>query len=55
MGALAWVASTMQSLGRASISALLFSLLVGLLGPVLYWVTAAPHRERRLSVEPVGD
>ncbi len=42
-------------LGRASISALLFSLLVGLLGPVLYWVTAAPHRERRLSVEPVGD
>jgi amino acid transporter len=42
-------------LGGASIPALLFSLLVGLLGPVLYWVTAGPHRERRLSVEPVGD
>jgi amino acid transporter len=42
-------------LGNASISALLFSVLVGLLGPLLYWLTAAPHRERRLSVEPVGD
>ena len=43
-------------LGHASLSALLFSLLVGLLGPALYWATNAPRRrERGLSVEPVGD
>jgi hypothetical protein len=36
--------------------ALLFSLIVGMLGPVLYRLTAVPRRrERGLSVEPVGD
>ena len=43
-------------LGHESMSALLFSLLVGLLGPLLYRLTAVPRmRERGLSVEPVGD
>lgn len=43
-------------LGHESMSALLFSLLVGLLGPLLYRWTAVPRmRERGLSVEPVGD
>jgi len=41
-------------LGHGSMSALLFSLLVGLLGPILYRVTAAP-KPRRLAAEPVGD
>jgi amino acid transporter len=35
-------------LGQSSVSALLFSLCVALLGPVLYWLTAAP-RARRLA------
>jgi amino acid transporter len=43
-------------LGSASMPALLFSLMVGLLGPVLYRLTAVPRRrERGLSVEPIGD
>jgi len=43
-------------LGHSSMSALLFSLLVGLLGPILYRFTAVPRRRARaLSVEPVGD
>ena len=42
-------------LGHGSIPALLFSLMVGLLGPVLYRITAVPRRARALSVEPVGD
>jgi amino acid transporter len=43
-------------LGSTSMPALLFSLMVGLLGPVLYRFTAIPRRrERGLSVEPVGD
>jgi len=42
-------------LGHASISALLFSLLVGLLGPLLYWTTVPRRRQRELSVEAVGD
>jgi amino acid transporter len=43
-------------LGSASMPALLFSLIVGMLGPVLYRLTAVPRRrERGLSVEPVGD
>jgi len=41
--------------GHGSMPALLFSLLVGLLGPVFYWVTVPRRRERGLSVEPVGD
>jgi amino acid transporter len=40
--------------GRASMSALLFSLLVGLLGPLLYWLTAVP-RARRLAAAPAAD
>jgi amino acid transporter len=43
-------------LGSTSMPALLFSLMVGLMGPVLYRFTAIPRRrERGLSVEPVGD
>jgi amino acid transporter len=43
-------------IGQSSISALLFALLVALLGPVLYRLTAVPRRrERALSVEPVVD
>jgi hypothetical protein len=33
-------------------SALLFSVAVGLLGPVLYWVVAAPLARRRLRASP---
>ena len=43
-------------LGHGSMPAVLFSVLVGLLGPVLYWVTVPRRvRARSLSVEPVGD
>jgi len=42
-------------LGRTSMSALLFSLLVGLLGPLLYRLTAAPKARRVAAAEPVGD
>jgi len=41
-------------LGHGSMSALLFSSLVGLLGPLLYRLTATPHA-RRLAVEPAAD
>jgi amino acid transporter len=41
-------------LGHSSMSALLFSLLVGLLGPILYKLTGVP-RARRLAVEPAAD
>ena len=41
-------------LGNTSISALLFSLGVALVGPLLYRITAGP-RSRRLAAEPVGD
>jgi amino acid transporter len=41
-------------LGHNSVSALLFSLCVGLLGPVLYWLTAAP-RARRLAAASATD
>src|SRR5215469_16153840 len=41
--------------GQGSMPAVLFSVLVGLLGPLLYWVTVPRRRERGLSVEPVGD
>ena len=41
-------------LGHVAMSALLFSSLIGLLGPILYKFTAAP-RSRRLAAEPVGD
>jgi amino acid transporter len=34
-----------------SISALGFAVVVGLLGPLLYWFTAAPFARRRLSAE----
>ncbi|HTB95386.1 MAG TPA: APC family permease [Terracidiphilus sp.] len=39
---------------HSSVSALVFSLLVGLLGPVLYWFTAAP-RARRLAAASAAD
>jgi amino acid transporter len=42
------------ALGRESVSALLFSLCVGLLGPVLYRVTAGPGT-RRVTTEPVSE
>jgi amino acid transporter len=39
-----------------SISALLFSVCVALLGPVFYWLTAAPLARRRLAEAPAdGD
>ena len=41
-------------MGHTSISALLFSIVVGLLGPLLYWLTAMP-RARRLAAEPIAD
>jgi amino acid transporter len=41
-------------IGRGSVSALLFSLCVGLLGPVLYRITAG-HEIRRAASEPVSD
>ena len=42
-------------LGHNSMSALLFSLLVGLLGPLLYWLTVTPRARRVAATEPVGD
>ena len=41
--------------GHGSMPALLFAVLVGLLGPALYWLTVPRRRERGLSVEPVVD
>ena len=38
-----------------STSALLFSVAVALLGPVLYWVTAAPRARRRLAAAQAAD
>ena len=38
-----------------STSALLFSVVVGLLGPVLYWLTAIPLARRRLATAPTSD
>jgi len=37
-----------------STSALLFAVVVGLLGPVLYWLTAAPLARRRLGTPTTG-
>ena len=42
-------------LANSSMSALLFSLLVGLLGSVLYWLTVPPKARRMAAAEPVGD
>ena len=42
-------------LGNNSMSALLFSLLVGLLGPILYRLTVPPNARRMAAAEPVGD
>jgi len=36
-------------------SALLFAVVVGLLGPVLYWATAAPRARRRLAAAEAAD
>ena len=38
-----------------STSALAFACGVGLLGPVLYWLTAAPLARRRLAIAPAAD
>jgi amino acid transporter len=38
-----------------SVSALLFSLIVAMLGPVLYWLTAVPLARRRLAAAPAPD
>jgi amino acid transporter len=38
-----------------SISALLFAVGVAFLGPILYWLTAAPLARRRLASAPVAD
>jgi amino acid transporter len=38
-----------------SISALLFAVGVAFLGPILYWLTAAPLARRRLASVPVAD
>jgi amino acid transporter len=43
------------SFGHTSMPALFFSLLVGLLGPVLYRLTAARNARRVAAAEPVGD
>jgi hypothetical protein len=42
-------------LANSSISALLFSLLVGLLGPILYRLTVPTKARRMAAAEPVGD
>ncbi len=42
-------------MGHGSMPAMLFSLLVALVGPVLYWLTVPRRRARALSVEPVVD
>ena len=47
--------SDVVKLGHGSVSALLFSVVVGLLGPLLFWTTVPRRRERALSAEPVGD
>jgi len=39
----------------SSISALGFAVAVGLLGPPLYWLTAAPLKRRRLAAAPAAD
>jgi hypothetical protein len=36
-------------------SALLFASVVGLLGPIFYWLTAAPLLRRRLRAESTAD
>jgi amino acid transporter len=38
-----------------SISALLFAVVVALLGPIFYWVTAAPRARRRLAAAQAAD
>src|SRR5215469_6409006 len=40
------------SLMHRSVSALIFSVVVGLLGPILYWLTAAPAARRRPAPVP---
>jgi amino acid transporter len=40
---------------HSSVSALVFSVGVGLLGPILYWLTAAPSARRRTAAAPAAD
>ena len=42
-------------LAHSPVSALLFSVAVGLLGPILYWLTAAPLARRRLAAASATD
>jgi amino acid transporter len=39
----------------SSVSAFMFAVAVGLLGPLLYWFTAAPLKRRRLAAAPAAD
>jgi amino acid transporter len=48
-----WVSRDEKLIG--STSALLFASAVGLLGPVLYWLTAAPRVRRRLAAAQAAD
>ncbi|HKD59748.1 MAG TPA: APC family permease [Terracidiphilus sp.] len=43
------------SLMHSSVSALIFSVAVGLLGPILYWLTTAPAARRRPAPVPAAD
>jgi amino acid transporter len=43
------------SLGHSSVSSLVFSVTVGLLGPVLYWLTAGRFARRRLAAASATD
>jgi amino acid transporter len=42
-------------IGSSSVSALVFSVAIGLLGPFFYWLTAVSRARRTPAVEPVGD
>jgi amino acid transporter len=51
-----WVSRTEEvKVGHGSVSSLGFSVLVGLLGPVLYWFTAVPSAARKPAAEPASD
>jgi len=43
------------SFGHSSVSSLALSVAVGLLGPVVYWLTAARSARRRLATAPITD
>ena len=47
--------SPLSATPLGSVSAMLFAVGVGLLGPLLYWFTAAPFQRRRLASAPAAD